>query len=285
MSSIHRTRVFQTLRGERADRIPQGEFFIADEFVRAFLGLAPARPVEFQQRRAVVEQLDLDIASVAFSAGWGALDALVRWSTEGERFVFALVDGPFSAAARARGFNMLMHYVGGAPEAARDLFRRGADETRVVAQAARDAGADGVILGEDIAYGKGTYVAPGALRELYFPVLTALARDVRGFGLAVFFHSDGNLNAVLDDLVDAGLDGIQGLEPEAGMDLDQTWARVGQRLTLWGNLGFHFLASPVDASMVASVHAASPQTRYIFGSCAGLVQGMNVETVRRVYLL
>ncbi len=294
MSSIHRARVFQTLAGGRADRVPRGEFFIADEFVRAFLGLAPARPVQFRQRHAVVEQLDLDIASVSFSAGWGALeqpnedtalDALVRWSTEGERFVFALVDGPFSAAVKARGLNMLMHYVRGAPDAARDLFLHGADETRVIAQAARDAGADGVILGEDIAYGRSTYMAPGDLRELYFPALRAAARDVRELGLVVFFHSDGNLNAVLDDLAAADLDGLQGLEPEAGMDLETTRARVGQALTLWGNLGFDFLASPVDSSVVASLYAAAPSTRYIFGSCPGLVQGMNIDTVRRIYVL
>ncbi len=294
MDSIHRARVIQTLAGGRADRIPRGEFFIADEFVRAFLRLPPTRPVEFRQQHAVVEQLDLDIASVAFSTGWGALeqpnedavlDALVRWSTEGERFVFALIDGPFSAAAKARGFSMLMHYVRGAPEAARDLFRRGADETRIIAQAARDAGADGVILGEDIAYGSRTYIAPADLRDLYFPALRAAARDLRDFGLAVFFHSDGNLNAVLDDLAASELDGIQGLEPEAGMDLETTRQRVGDTLTLWGNLGFDFLASPAETLPVETLHAASLHERYIFGSCAGLVQGMNVETVRRVYVL
>lgn len=294
MSSIHRTRVLETLRGGQADRIPRGEFFVADEFVRTFLGLAPGRPVEFRQRHALVEELDLDIASVAFSAGWGALeqpnedaalDALVRWSTEGEQFVLALIDGPFSAGAKARGFNMLMHYVHGAPEAARDLFRRGADETRVIAQAARDAGADGVILGEDIAYGKTTYIAPNDLRELYFPVLQSTARDLREFGLAVFFHSDGNLNAILDDLAGAELDGIQGLEPEAGMDLATTRARVGETTTLWGNIGFDVLAAPAETVNVDAIHRMSLPTRYIFGSCAGLVQGMNVETVRRVYTL
>ncbi|MBI4786121.1 MAG: hypothetical protein HY782_03625 [Chloroflexi bacterium] len=300
----HRELVLKTLRGERTDRLACGEFFIADEFVRAFVTLDSQSPVEFDHYRAVVEQLDLDIATVSFSAGWGALehpdedralDLLTRWRAAGDRFVFALIDGPFSAAAKARGFNMLLHYIHGAPHAARDLFRRGAEEARVVAQAARDAGADGVILGEDIAYGRSTYIAPKHLRELYFAELRAAAHEIRALGLTVFFHSDGNLNAVLDDLAACELDGLQGLEPEAGMELGAVRARVGPELTLWGNLGFDALASPLTPQPPSPSPGLEVQSRrggrgrrgmevrYIFGACAGLVQGMNVETVRQVY--
>ena len=300
----HRERIFTTLRGERTDRLPCGEFFIADEFVRPFLALDPHSKIEFGHYRAVVEQLDLDIASVPFSAGWGALeqpdedralDLLTRWRAAGDRFVFALIDGPFSAAAKARGFNMLLHYVHGAPHVARDLFRRGAEETRVVAQAVRDAGADGVILGEDIAYGKSTYIAPTDLRDLYFAELRAAVNEIRALGLTVFFHSDGNLNAVLDDLAACGLDGIQGLEPEAGMQIDAVRESVGSELVLWGNLGFDALAAPLSPSVPLpplldlkfnpgeGEGGGGLGVRYILGSCAGLVQGMNPETVRRVY--
>lgn len=319
----HRERIRKTLRGERTDRIPRGEFFIADEFVRAFLrmptagddalsrcleSIAPWRSMRddaseatFRQQRAVVEQLGLDIAPVAFSAGWGApaqpdedraLDFLTRWRAESERFVFALIDGPFSAAVKARSFAGLMHYVRGAPHLARDLFARGADETRVLARALRDAGADGVILGEDIAFGKTTYLAPNDLRDLYFPALRELAREVRALGLVVFLHSDGNLNAILDDLAACELDGLQGLEPESGMRIGAVRARVGDALTLWGNLSFDFLSAPrTDAEIESALTSLpTPATgvggevgKFIFGSSGGLVQGMHIETVQRIY--
>jgi uroporphyrinogen decarboxylase len=291
----HRERVLQTLRGELTDRIPRGEFFVADEFVRAFLALDG--DIQFRHHQAVVEQLDLDIASIPFSAGWGALnqpdedralESLLRWRGERDRFVFALIDGPFSAAVKARGFEMLMRYVHSAPQFAREDFQRGAAETRVVAQAVRDAGADGVILGEDMAYNQSTFFSPAQLRELYFPELRQVAHDLRALGLAVFFHSDGNLNAILDGLAGSELDGIQGLEPEAGMQIGATRERIGNALTLWGNLGFDFLsAARTDAEIAATLreiettHGA--RSRLILGSCGGLVEGLNVDTVRRIY--
>jgi uroporphyrinogen decarboxylase len=294
--NLHRERILETLRGGQADRIPCGEFFISDEFVRDFFSLKEIGAVEFTHRRALVEALDLDIATVSFSAGWGALEQpdqdralelLVQWSGAGDRFVCALIDGPFSNAVQARGFNMLMHYIHGAPHLAHDLFRRGAEEARTIAQAVRDAGGDGVILGEDIAYGRSTYIAPQDLRDLYFPELGNAVRDIHTLGLVVFFHSDGNLSGVIGDLAACGPDGIQGLEPESGMAITTTREQVGPTLNLWGNLSYEFLSAPrtdeeIHRALQAILPAQAPR-RFIFGSCAGLVEGMNIETVRQVY--
>ncbi len=291
----HRERVVRAMRGEFTDRIPRGELFIADEFVREFLALDGE--VEFSHHQAVIEQLDLDIASVEFSAGWGtleqpdddrALEALTRWRAESDRFVCALIDGPFSAAVKARGFEMLMRYIHSAPQFARDDFQTGAAETRVIAQAVRDAGADAVILGEDLAYNRSTFFSPKQLRELYLPELRQTAHDLRALGLAIFFHSDGNLDAILDDLAACELDGIQGLEPAAGMQIGAARVQVGNALTLWGNLSFEFLSAPrtneeIAAALQALQAANGSRSRLIVGSCSGLVGGLNPDTVRRVY--
>ncbi len=300
----HRERIAKTLRGEPTDRIPRGEFFISEGFVQAFLANEHAedRPVPqgLPPAARVVHALDLDIASVSFSEGWGAikqpdpdraLESLMQWRAGSDRFLFAVIDGPFSHAIQARGFNELLHAVRGAPHVARDLFQRGAEETRVVAQAARDAGAEGVVLGEDIAYGRSTYIRPSELRDLYFPALHAAAHEIRALGLAVVFHSEGNLNEILPDLRDCELDGLQGLEPESGMQLGEVRARVGSALTLWGNLGFDFLSASHSeeeiraavAQRITAMTGAGERSRFIFGACGGLVQGLCVETVKRIY--
>ncbi len=285
-----RERIAQTLRGAPVDRVARGEFFIADEFARAS---CPAAETLFEAQRQIIEQFDLDVAAVSLSAGWGALEQppadralemLMRWRAETDRFVWAVLDGPFSAAARARGFQALMHYIHGAPHVARDLFWQGAEEARLIAQAVRDAGADGVVLGEDIAYGARTYLAPKDLRELYFPALRAAAHEIRNLGLVVFFHSDGNLNAVLADLAACELDGVQGLEPEAGMTLSAARAQTGAALTLWGNFGFEFLsAARTEAEIAEVVRAVTASPPVIAGSCGGLVPGLNPATLRQIY--
>ena len=284
----HRERVYQTLRGEPLDRIARGEFFIADEFARAFSVGADTEALD-----RVVEQLDLDLVSIPFSAGWGtlaqpdedrALETILRWR-ERDRFVFALIDGPFSAAVKATGFDALMRYAHDVPRVARRAFQQGANDVCEIAQAMRDAGANGVILGEDIAYNRAPFFAPEALGTQYFHALHDAVHEIHARGLVVFFHSDGNLNAVLDDLAACELDGLQGLEPEAGMSIQRVRERVGNRLTLWGNLGFDFLsAERWDSEIEEMVKAVTTNSgKLIFGSCGGLVKGVNVETVRRVH--
>jgi uroporphyrinogen decarboxylase len=139
-----------------------------------------------------------------------------------------------------------------------------------------------------LAYNRATFFSPKQLRELYIPELKQAVRDLHALGLTVFFHSDGNLNAILEDLATCELDGIQGLEPAAGMQIGAVRARLGNALALWGNLGFEFLSAPrTDEEITTALQGLEVENggrnRLIVGSCGGLVPGLNLETVRRVY--
>ena len=290
----HRERVLKTLNGEPIDRIARGEFFLAEEFVRAFLSLADDAPVGHHERAAVVEQLDCDIAAVSFSEGWGALqqpnedralESLVRWRAESDRFVVAVIDGPFSAGTKVVGFDAMMKYIHSIPHVATDYYRQGGEDAVGLAQAVRDAGADGVLLGEDLAYNRSTFFSPQQLRDCYFPALADTVQRIHDLGLAVFFHSDGNLKEILADLVASDLDGVQGLEPAAGMSIPSARAQVGNKLTLWGNFSFEFLSDVRSDEEIANALSDITQSgeKIILSSCGGLVDGLNIETVRRVY--
>ncbi len=74
-------------------------------------------------------------------------------------------------------------------------------------------------LGDDIAFNSGPLLSPAWLREHYLHRLTRIVSAWHAKGIKVLFHSDGNLNAILDDLVDAGIDGLNPIEVLAGMDI------------------------------------------------------------------
>jgi uroporphyrinogen-III decarboxylase len=59
--------------------------------------------------------------------------------------------------------------------------------------------------------------SPKFLRREFFPRLRKLVDAWHRQGVKVIFHSDGNLWQVLDDLRAAGVDGLNPLEPLAGM--------------------------------------------------------------------
>jgi len=77
---------------------------------------------------------------------------------------------------------------------------------------------EAVFLGDDIAYKTGVMVSPKWLRREYFPRLERIITAFHRRGIRVLFHSDGNLLEILDDLVEAGIDGLNPLEVMAGMD-------------------------------------------------------------------
>jgi len=78
---------------------------------------------------------------------------------------------------------------------------------------------DGLFLGVDMAYKTGLMVSPNWLREHYIPRLRRVVEAYHKRGKKVMWHSDGNINAILDDLVAAGIDMLNPIEVLANMDL------------------------------------------------------------------
>ncbi|MBI4893271.1 MAG: hypothetical protein HY821_21795 [Acidobacteria bacterium] len=59
--------------------------------------------------------------------------------------------------------------------------------------------------------------SPAFLRREFFPRLRKLVEAWHAHGVKVIFHSDGNLWRVLEDFRESGIDGLNPLEPLAGM--------------------------------------------------------------------
>ncbi len=92
----------------------------------------------------------------------------------------------------------------------------------------------------------------------------------------------------MDDLVEVGFQGLQCLEPEAGMDLARLKAAYGERICLWGNLdpGDLFLerdSEELQRRVQDMIEVAAPGGGFIFGTSSGLVDGMRPENIEAVY--
>ncbi len=86
-------------------------------------------------------------------------------------------------------------------------------------------GIEAGFLGDDIAFKSGPLLSPVWMREHYFPRLARTIAAAHARGIKVLFHSDGNLNPILDDLVAAGIDGLNPIEILAGMDVGEIHRR------------------------------------------------------------
>lgn len=283
------------LAGRWPGRTLRGELVIDDGFVRDLVGIA-GEAVPWSARHAVVRRLRHDLVVVPFSTGWGspeqpdsqeALYLLQQWQAESDRFVFALMDGPFSAAAKAWGWEGALTHLSAPGRAELEMMAEATLELAEQARALAARGADGILIGDDIAYRRSAYINPASLRKSYFPFLTLLVESVHEAGLPAVFHSDGNLWALLDDLLVAGIDGLQGMEPGAGMSLAGVREKAGSDLCLWGNVDVGWLAQPRPAEEIASYVAQLLQplagTPMILGTSGGLMAGLPGAAVEAMY--
>jgi hypothetical protein len=82
-----------------------------------------------------------------------------------------------------------------------------------------DHGIEAVFSGDDIAFKSGPLLNPRWFEAHYYHRLARICDAYHARGIKVLFHSDGNLNLILDGLVEAGIDGLNPIEVLAGMDV------------------------------------------------------------------
>jgi len=94
---------------------------------------------------------------------------------------------------------------------------------------------DGFVIWGDFAYKCGTFMNPDFWREHYKPWVKAIADHAHSKGLMVIYHGCGNVNAVIGDFAEMGVDAYNPLEVKAGMDAVELRRRIGHTLAFCGN--------------------------------------------------
>lgn len=198
-----------------------------------------------------------------------------RWREETDFFVFAFVDGPFQGTGNLFAFTDFLLAVAGREEAVIDLAAAIVDFNVELARLCIQAGAHAVIIGDDIAYDRGTYIRPALWREIFLPLLRHQVEAIKTLGVPILYHSDGNLQAVLPDLAALSLDGLQGLEPGAGMDIGMVKEQYGGRLCLMGNFDLNLLTTGTPAAIKVAaerlLREVAPGGGYIFSTSGGIL--------------
>jgi hypothetical protein len=93
-----------------------------------------------------------------------------------------------------------------------------------------------VAVCDDVAFKSGLIFPPAWMRRHWRGRLGRLLRPLKDAGVTVIFHSDGNVREIVPDLIELGVDGLNPLEPLAGMDLAELKRDFGGDITLVGGV-------------------------------------------------
>ena len=131
--------------------------------------------------------------------------------------------------------NLLLNLIAD-PPLAETVMDKVLDVNMRVVRGAIRAGAEVIILGDDYAHNQGPMMSPVAFEQFIAPRLKRMVDLIHDEGALCIKHSDGNIYPILDAIVATGPDGLNPIEPVAGMTLTETRRRVGSRLCLVGNI-------------------------------------------------
>jgi uroporphyrinogen decarboxylase len=123
---------------------------------------------------------------------------------------------------------------------------------------------------DDIAYRTSLMVSPQVLRQHIFPVYRRFNQWCHECQVLTVYHSDGNVETVMDDIIDAGFDAFNPIEPVA-MDIRALKKRVAGRLGLIGNVDLSYTLTrgtpqEVDAEVRALIRDVAPGGGYALAS-------------------
>lgn len=109
-----------------------------------------------------------------------------------------------------------------------------------VFQACRFAAADVdcLLCGDDVAMQHKMMMSPEMWRQWLKPrwaKVWAAAREIKP-DIQIFYHSDGNVEAIIPDLIEIGMTILNPVQPEC-MDPAQLKAQYGDRIAFWGCVG------------------------------------------------
>ncbi len=92
-----------------------------------------------------------------------------------------------------------------------------------------------ILINDDVAYGKGLFISPQLMKELWVPRVGKLVEIPKKKGKVLAYHSDGCLDQLLPILMDLGFSAVHPVEPY-GNNIYELKKKYGDKICLMGNI-------------------------------------------------
>lgn len=200
----------------------------------------------------------------------------------GDRAVVFLTHEAFEFSHYLYGLeNLLIDYVE-EPGFVHELARTVIDYKTEVARAAVELGADVIVSGDDYAHRHAPIMSVAHFEEYSLPYIELQVRTAHDAGVPFIKHTDGAIWSILDQMVEAGIDAIDPIEPIAGMDIGEVKDRLGDRVAVIGNVDCteiltHAAVEDVVDAVKETIAKASVGGGHILASSNSIHPGVRPE--------
>jgi uroporphyrinogen decarboxylase len=172
---------------------------------------------------------------------------------KGKKAITALGRDAFFNPAFLRGMEQFLVDMIENPDLVHELIEVTLSHDIRAMQRVIQAGVDVIIFGDDYADKNSPLMSPRHFKEFILPGLKRCVDAAHAAGAYVIKHTDGNIMPILDMIVETGIDGLNPIEPPAGMDIGLIKQRYGKRIALIGNIDCGYLLSQAPVAEVRKV--------------------------------
>lgn len=288
-------RVKLAINHKQTDRVPKGELLIEEEFIAQTLN---SEDVTFADKLEFVTRLKLDIISLhpTYPILSGNLPPLTSilwsnlkdWVNQSSLFSFAVIDGLLGWGNRVFGYKDFLFFPKKSPLAFEDFSKKVIALNVQLAENLIAQGINGLIIADDLAHRQGLLFNPEITKRYFLSALATLVERISPAGIPIFFHSDGNLNSIMQNIVDIGFQGLHCIDKNSGMDVIQLQRDYGQKLTLWGSLSVEDLIQSRDQGyreeLIQKITLLNANKGFILGTDSGLFPGIDFADLAKIYM-
>jgi uroporphyrinogen-III decarboxylase len=213
--------------------------------------------------------------------------ALQKASEMGDRFLAALIDGPFQRLVEKKG---LMKTLSGWVQEREGFLKAYGEEQRGVHNLLRrclEQPVHAVIIADDMAGDAATFLDPRHIQDFSSSFYGGAVLEIREAHAYALFHSCGKITRLIPQLLSCGFDGLAGVQHRVN-DLISLKEQYGTRLTFMAGIEADLLqaAEPPRSGLDefrGLIHSLAPGGGLILSSCCGLYSGDFLERITELY--
>lgn len=202
---------------------------------------------------------------------------------KGEMALGVFIREPFAHVWEALTPVKFVYWMYSNPSLIKEFINKMTDFNLGLIEVYGELGVDVIVMGGDLCDTKGPMLPPEQFRELgVFDAMRKHVEKAHKFGIKFIKHTDGYVIPLLDDLTNiAKVDGIQSLDPSAGVDIGKVKEKYGDRLILYGNVSVDNLAIKSREEIIEEtknvIKVASPGGGHILSSSNSWYGGVKLE--------
>lgn len=206
-----------------------------------------------------------------------------------ERGTFLLFNGygPYEGAWRYHGYTQSLMDMLAEKSLMCEMFEKNTNLTIEILKHALKLGMkpDGYWMTEDLGHTRSTLFSPELYDELVLPYHKILGDFLHKEGIRFFVHSCGKIDTLLPGFIRAGIEVVQPLQANTGMDVRTLKKEFGRDLTFWGNINEMEMTKSFDdieREIAEKFPEAMKGGGYIYHSDHSIPPTVSLENYRHV---